>query len=137
MKLRRFKKRTINKRGQAVVEIAIMLPFLLLIILSTIELGVFFSDYMQLNNAVQYASDIGKVRGTTNSEIVDQLNKQFEGANTNNLTVTIKPDNINNRPNGGWIFVKAEYNYRFITPIVSSVFGNPYPMTAYSTRRIE
>lgn len=137
MNIYKLFKKIKKQNGQAVVEIAIMMPFLLLIIVSIIELGIFFSDYMQLNNAVQYAGDIGKVHGTSNTTIIQALKNQCAGLNINNLAITIIPNDENNRPNGGWIFIKARYDYRFITPIISSILGNPYPMTAYTTRRIE
>ena len=48
-----------RRRGQSLVELAVALPFLLLIMLGTIDLGRMFFDYIQIRNAASEGATFG------------------------------------------------------------------------------
>lgn len=45
-----------GKKGQSVVEFALVLPFFLLIVMGVIYFGMYFSDYVALNNIARSAA---------------------------------------------------------------------------------
>ena len=53
----------LRRRGQAVVEFALILPIFVLILLATIYLGMFILDYVTLNAAASYAARYVAVHG--------------------------------------------------------------------------
>ena len=52
-----------RRRGQAVVEFALILPIFVLILLATIYLGMFILDYVTLDAAASYAARYVAVHG--------------------------------------------------------------------------
>ena len=48
-----------RRRGQSLIELAVALPFLLLLMLGTIDLGRMFFDYIELRNAVREGAAYG------------------------------------------------------------------------------
>ncbi len=53
-----------SKRGQALVELAISVPLLLLILLGTVDFGRVFFDYIQLRSAVREGAGYGALKPT-------------------------------------------------------------------------
>lgn len=48
-----------RRRGQSLVELGVALPFLLLLMLGTLDLGRMFFDYIELRNAVREGAAYG------------------------------------------------------------------------------
>ncbi|MCX6049134.1 MAG: pilus assembly protein [Chloroflexi bacterium] len=82
-----------REQAQSVIELALLLPFLLLLILGTIEIGRSFRIYMTLNNAARegaawlahYPSDPTGARTLATTEAARV------GLTASQLTITITP----------------------------------------------
>lgn len=139
-----------RKRGQSIVEWAIILPFLLLILISIVELAPLMNTLMKVEKAVQYGARVGAIHGKTNAEIRDGVLFNMQGmVNPGDLVgigpytssqhdakvyayretfqgsertyIEIVPGEIDKRINGGWVMVKTTYRYPIYTPILKGV----------------
>jgi Flp pilus assembly protein TadG len=61
------------RRGAAVVEMAVVTPFLLLLLLGTIQFGYLFMYQETLTNAAREAARIGVLQGATTADIQERF----------------------------------------------------------------
>lgn len=136
-----------KNRGQSLVEWAVILPFLLLVLFSIIELAPLMNSFIKVEKAAQYGARTGAIHGTTNDEIVQNIAYNMQGmVEANNLTlkgasgnqdgiiysangngieqtiIEIVPGNPTNRINGSWVMVRVTYRYPLFTPIIKTLF---------------
>ncbi len=125
-----------SKKAQSMVEMAILLPVLLLILFSIIEFGRILGAYMIMHDLAREGVRAGVV-GQTNREIMDHIegNDSFLAIVDGNITIT--PDVYANRSVGDPLTVRIDYQETIITPIVSSIVSNPIDMSAEYVMRIE
>ncbi len=123
-----------SKKAQSMVEMAILLPLLLLILFAIIEFGIVLGGYMIMHDLARDGVRAGVV-GATQSEIVDQIKD-------NALIITIEDADIHftpaldaDRSVGGQLEVEIEHTFNFITPIINR-FG-PLDLSAEYVMRIE
>ena len=64
-----------SKQGQSLVELAVILPLLLLLVMGTIEFGRLFGSYLIMENLSRSAARYGVV-GHTDQEIRDLIADQ-------------------------------------------------------------
>lgn len=140
-------------RGQSIVEWAVILPFLLLILISIVELAPLMNAFLKLEKAVQYAARVGATHRSTNLEIREAFLFNTQGMvsstgltgptiqrippsvvdsavflefnATGNLAthLEIAPGRIEERVNGGWVMVRAEHRYPIHTPLLRAVLN--------------
>ncbi len=76
-----------RQKGQAVVEFAMVFPFLLMLLFGVIFFGLLFADYMTLSNAARSsARDAALYTGTTDSSDHFSAVQTYYTANTRLLT---------------------------------------------------
>lgn len=68
-----------KQRGQSIVEWAIILPFLLLVLFSIIELAPIMNTFVKIEKAAQYGARTGAIHGTTNAEIAQAIQYNLQG----------------------------------------------------------
>lgn len=66
----RFRRR---RQGQSLVELGVALPFVLLLMLGTLDLGRMFFDYIELRNAVREAAAYGSRNPTDTAGIKSRV----------------------------------------------------------------
>lgn len=140
-----------KKRGQSIVEWAIILPFFLLVLISIVELSPLINTFLKAEKGSQYAARTGAVHGASNQDILKSLGlsmqglmdvTQFQGPVTfqdtqhgsetsayseyysnGNLRsyVEIVPGKVEDRINGSWIMVKVQYRYPLYTPLIKTL----------------
>ncbi len=69
--LRKRRERTRPERGAAIVEMALLLPILLMLVLGVFELGAVFKSYLTTSNAAREGTRLLSARGT--DELADCL----------------------------------------------------------------
>jgi len=129
-----------HQRGLVVVELAIVLPLLVLIMFATAELGRALYQYTTLTKAVEsgaryYASDPGISEDTIKNLVVF--------ASPTETDKPVLPDFGKGAvfvedPENGHITVSADYNFDPIIgklPIINKVLGSDLTMTATQTMR--
>lgn len=120
-----------NKKGQGLVEMALVLPILLLLLMGIIEFGFLFAAKIEIQNAARDGArwaSIGKMQDT---EIIDQLIEDrfvILKNETDNITVTITTTNGTSKK------VTIDYIYNSITPLG---IGNGKNIGSSVTMRLE
>lgn len=125
------------------VEMAIMLPLLLLMFFGIIEFGLMLGSYMLIHDLARdgvRAGVVGANKAAIENYIKDEDHALF--LDTEKITVetwvndTI-PDNYTNRKVGDSLTVIIDYDYDVITPMISGIVGNTVSLPAQYVMRIE
>lgn len=124
-----------NKKGQALVEFAIILPLLLLLIMGIVQFSMIINSYLSIQNAAREGARAG-ILGSSDIEIKNIIKAVSPSLEASNLTVTITPTE-SSRKSGDTLTVKIDYNYPLIVPIISSIFNDVVTLSTHISMRIE
>ncbi|MBV9792242.1 MAG: pilus assembly protein [Chloroflexi bacterium] len=122
-------------KGQSIVELALILPFLIMITIGTMELGYYVYTYSELENATRIASERASKTppftmnsgDDSSSDKCGVLIKEAatDGVTISNLTyddITISfPENA--RARGKQVEVRIEYQGEWLSPVGERIFG--------------
>lgn len=117
-----------NQKGQSTVELALVLPILLLILVGTIELGLIFKTSIQLDYSANELSRAMSLDATS-SEIATLSDAVFNSLDPTKISVTVTP---NTPIKGQALTVKVTYTYRLITPLIGTLLGNEVVLSGTS-----
>lgn len=121
--------------GQSMVELAIILPVLLLLIFGIVEFGRVFSSYLFMTNLARNAARYGVV-GHTDVEIHSQIDVDNLLLDSEVLMVEISPDD-STRQRGEALTVTLNYSVKIISPIMSDFLPNPFPLVTSCSMMVE
>lgn len=124
-----------DKKGQALVEMAFVLPLLLLILMGIVEFGRIFNAHLIITNASREGARYAAVH-STDAEIEAVIDNLTSTLDQNNLTLTITPS-FANRTSGSTVEVRIDYDIDIIAPLISAVIPDPFRITAYTVMRVE
>lgn len=124
-----------SQKGQAIVEMALVLPILLLIVFGIMEFGRVFNAYLVITNASREGARQGVVGGT-DTQITDSVKAAAGTLDLSKLTVTINPT-ATSRVRGAQLTVQVGYSVKIYTPIISNIIGDPFPINAQTVMRVE
>ena len=130
-----------RRRGQALVEFALILPILLLVLVIAIDFGRLFYLYVGINNGAREGAAYGADNSTSPTSVDDITTRVRQelglSATDTSVAVTMQcsPDCYTSltisQPHT--IRVTASTTFSFLTPGISTVFGGALPMSAAST----
>ena len=124
-----------NFKGQALVEMALVLPIILLVIMGMVEFGRIFNAYLIVTNASREGARIAIVGGTDtdiNNSIINTTNTLRQ----EDMSISITPV-IASRTRGAQVTVTVHYYLEMICPIISGVIPNPFPINSTTVMRME
>ena len=124
-----------NKKGQSLVEFALVLPLILLILMGIVEFGLMFNSYLTINNASREGARLASVGGT-DVEVETRVETVSTTLNLANIDVTVNPAQ-GFRDRGDPCTVTVDYTYDLITPIISNILGNSIVLSSETTMRVE
>lgn len=124
-----------NKKGQAMVEFAVILPILLLLVMGIIEFGLIFNAYLTIQNASREGARYG-ITGASDADIVSLVRSDCSSLQSTYLTVNVTPTE-GSRNSGDTLVVSVSYSYHMVTPIISSLFSNVVALNAQTSMRME
>ena len=108
-----------NRRAQALVEFALILPILIIMIFSIIDFGNIYLTKGDLESKLSIAVDILK----SNADDVEQLKTKINNSinNDNKIEVKLVFDDTNE-----YLKVSLEKEVKIITPGLNLIIGYPY-----------
>lgn len=124
-----------GERGQALVEMALVLPLFFLLLFGVVEMGRVGYAYITVNNAAREGGRIASFGGT-DLEINSSINNASVSLDPAKLTITITPPQ-SLRLSGQEITVQVSYPVQLIIPIISNVMPNPVVVSASIIMRKE
>ena len=122
-----------TNRGQSMLELALVLPVLLLLLFGIFEFGRLFHDYMVITSAAREGARSSAV-GASNAVVVTRVkNSAASIGDTSHLVI-----NINKSIVDGQVKVTVNHTVTLITPLISSFFpNNPVPVQGMAVMRLE
>ncbi len=135
-----------RQRGQSLVEFALVLPIFLLVVMATVDFGWALRNYITVTNAAREGARYG-VTGASADDI-----KQRTAARSSGLLQTaevkicrgITCDSGMANTDASTVIVKANYRYKFITPLGSianfislGAVPDPLPLSSSTSMRLE
>ena len=99
--LRRYRRR---EQGQAVVELALVLPIFLLLLMGIVQFGTVFRDYVALTDATRVGARQAAVARSIQPEsaripnVVSKLQAAAVNLNTSKISITVTPVRAIPRP---------------------------------------
>jgi PKD repeat protein len=151
----RFRQRTAapahqRRRGQSVVEFALLIPVFMLLLLMAVDFGRLFFTYVQVSNAAREAAAYGATQPTDSAGMqaraVQEKNAQTQGevaldavitacANPAGTTISCASAPGGSGP-GNTLTVTIRQRFSFLTPFIDDFFGNNLRMSASATTAV-
>jgi Flp pilus assembly protein TadG len=125
----------LSRKGQSMVEFALVLPMLIVLLVGIFEFGQIFNAYLQINHASREGARTGALRGT-DTEIVQTVSDSSPTLDSTLMTVTITP-NESSRTRGESVEVQVEYDYHVVIGLIGDIISNNVNLTTQTTMRIE
>jgi Flp pilus assembly protein TadG len=125
-----------NRKGQSLVETALVLPVLILILAAIIDFGIMFNNYLLIGNAAREGARSAAI-GSTDAQITAKVNQVASLLDSTKLTIVISPNGTTGRTSGNPVTVTVKYTYSMITPVIGDIIPGPFQLKAASTMRCE
>ncbi len=133
-----------RERGNAVLELALTLPLLLLVVMGMFDFGLMFQRYELITNAAREGARIGVLPGYTTTDAQNRALQYLSSANLTGASVSATTSTINvgtpSTPTTAvTVTVTYTHNFLWIGPIIK-LFGGTLgsnTLTAISTMRQE
>jgi len=122
-----------SERGQSVVELAVVLPVLLLILLGIAEFGRLFHAYLTVEHAAREGARLA-VTGADDAEIESQVLAAAPGLEAGSLVVQVDPAS---RSRGDIVTVTVDYTFDFVVPLIENVVGSQTVLSSSLRMRME
>jgi len=134
MMIRKFVK---TERGQTLVELALVLPIIILILFGTLEFWRIFHSYIVITNAAREGARLGAL-GKSDEEIISRIREAspLYQADTRLRIIRLEP-NESARNSGVPLTVEVAYDVELVTPIISSILPNPVTLKSTAVMRVE
>ncbi len=124
-----------EEKGQSLVEMALLLPVLLLLLIGIFDLGRVLYTSIHLHLATQETVRLGGL-GASDAEMTSFAKDYVHIGDVSLLEVDISPLE-GQRVSGEYVTVTLEYPIEFFTPFFSRVIPSSFKMNANSTIRVE
>jgi hypothetical protein len=127
--------------GQSLAELALTLPFVLLMVLFGLDFGRVFLGWVALNNAAREAANYAAMNPTAwtlpynltvQAEYTRLVRTEATSLNCTLVDPVPAPTFSSGTSIGAPAAVKLTCGFRLITPFIGMLTGNPIPVTAYS-----
>lgn len=102
-----------TEKGQALVEFALVLPFMLLLLFALVDFGRGFYTWLVVTNAAREGARVAAVQSDA-ATVTSKINSSAANLESSQLTITL--GNVQG-PRGSATTVDLSYNFQFVTPI--------------------
>jgi Flp pilus assembly protein TadG len=142
--LNRWRRGAGSERGAELVELALVLPVLMLVVMGIADFGLLFQKYQVLTNAAREATRVGTLAGATSTDVETRVTDYLTANGlTDTATTDVDPVLIPRSSGGNFrairVTVTYPHSFIFLNPI-AGYFGDSFAdktLTAVSTMRTE
>lgn len=139
-----FGRRVRGSRGAELVELALVLPILLILVAGIIDFAFMFQAFSVINNAAREGARVRILPGYTNADVTARVNTYvtasgLTGAATTTVTGITIPSGGAGAPTSNGIRVQVQYPYTFtlLGPVMALTGRTTITLTARSAMRSE
>jgi Flp pilus assembly protein TadG len=121
--------------GQSTVELALVLPLILLLLIGMVEFAQIASGYLTIQHAAREGARVG-VTGVGDAAIIERVRDSARVLAASRLTVSVGPvESL--RKSGGSLTVRVAYRHTLMTPLVAQILGSEITLESELTMRVE
>ena len=124
-----------GERGQALVEMALVIPLFFLLLFGVIEMGRVGFAYVTVSNASRAGVRMATTGGT-DQDIQTVVSQAAPTLDQTELTTIITPTQAY-RQSGQSVQVQVTYPVHLIIPLISNILPNPFIVSSTLSMRIE
>jgi len=124
-----------GERGQALVELALALPILVVLLLGILEFGMLLNAYLTVEHGAREGARLGAT-GAGDQAIVDRVVASCPGLDPARLEVVISPP-ASSRSTGDMLEVTVRFAYRSVTGLFEPILGSTFVVERRVCMRIE
>jgi len=125
-----------DKKGQSMVEFALILPLLVLLLMAILEFGNIFHSYLLITYSSREGARMGVV-GHTDQQVTTRIQDICSTLDGSQISIVIDPADPQYRTRGTPLTVKVDYNVTLFTPLVNTFLPDPFLIKARSVMRVE
>ena len=126
-----------SEKGQSMVELALILPIIILILFGILEFGRIFYSYIVITNAAREGARVGAV-GSPDSVIIERIREAAPLPYAESkLAITRLEPHEDARTPGIPLTVEVAYDVDLVTPILEDILPNPITLKSRVTMRLE
>lgn len=127
-----------TQKGQAIVEMALVMPLLIMLLFGIVEFGRVLNTYMVVTNLSREGARIGAVGGS-DTAIIDFVKSSAaaSGFETSLISISPSPSSISKRARGSSVMVTVSYPVDIFAPVIGTIIGDPYVVQSQTTMRVE
>jgi Flp pilus assembly protein TadG len=114
-----------RRRGQSLVEFALVLPVFLLMILGLFDVGYAVYSYNTVANSARAAARVAIVNQNS-ADVIAEANAASAALGSDRISVVLYPCGVVGCPYG----VTVSYDFRPVTPLIGNVFDPTISSTA-------
>lgn len=122
-----------KNKGQALVEMAIILPVLIALIFGMTDFARVLNGYLAATEASREGARVAALSGN-NAAVELAVVNAAPSLDPTKLTVATVPETRNR---GDSVTVTVTYNIEIITPLVNTMLTNPLPIICQTIMRVE
>lgn len=123
------------QKGQAIVELTLVLPIILIIVFLMLETGRFVYAAYEIEHASREAARLGAV-GATDTEIFQRARDSVSGLSSSGLIISVTPGETTRKP-GDTLVVVVSYQFNPITPFIGSLYPGGVRLSSDMAMRVE
>ena len=124
----------LNKKGQSLVETALILPVIILLLMGMFEFTRIFGSYLLVTYTGRESARLASV-GKTDEQIIQSIHAKSGVLNLANLQVLIDPSG--ERRTGEDVRINIKYKIIIYAPIIQSIIPNPFYVESNTYMRVE
>ncbi|HYE84535.1 MAG TPA: TadE family protein [Clostridia bacterium] len=125
----------LNRKGQSMVEMALILPLIILLLMGMVEFSRIFGSYLLVAHASREGARQAAI-GLTDAEVQANVASKVSILNLSELQVILTPGD-SERITGEDVRVCVKYRLEIYAPVISSIVSNPFEMEANTYMRVE
>jgi hypothetical protein len=124
----------LNKKGQSLVETALILPVIILLLMGMFEFTRIFGSYLLVTYSGRESARLAAV-GKTDEQIIQSIHDKSGLLDLANLQVVIDP--TGERRTGEEVRIHIKYKVVIYAPIIQSIVPNPFYVESNTYMRVE
>src|SRR5581483_2033918 len=118
----------VGRRGQALTELALITPVILLLLSAILDVGRIFYFDVALRDAVRQGARVATSTSVSDATIQAAVQNAAPLLNVPSGNITVSPSPRTSANSGQAVTVTATYAVSIMTPFVSNLFGSQYTL---------